>query len=126
MPAAAVFDECICLFWPPGVALIGANAGMALEHLIDHRPCGFHGILARKQTSVPLHGVSEQALVWGVFAGLLFQQIELSLFSNKFLACELDAGGEPDFCVRRKPEAKIIALAWGCCRVREKILWRRL
>jgi hypothetical protein len=48
MPTAVCRNQCIGLFRPPGSALVRQSSRMMFEHLFDHRPRGFHRVLAGK------------------------------------------------------------------------------
>ena len=65
-----------------------------------HGPRRFDGVFTGKQRVVTVHRVGQQALVGRLLAGLLFEQRELALVADEFLAGPLDAGGERDRRVR--------------------------
>jgi hypothetical protein len=45
---------------------------MVLEHSIHRCPRSFHGILARKESAIALHGVAQEPFVGRLFSGLFF------------------------------------------------------
>ena len=81
------------------------------KNWIDHRPRGLNRVFARKERSIADHGVAQKPLVGRLLSRLIFEEIELALFPDEILSCELDASREGNGRTGREPEAQVVGRA---------------
>jgi hypothetical protein len=62
------------------------------EDVIDYSPGCIHRVFACKEAPIPNHGVVKEPLVRRFTPEVLFDQAELALIADKFLARKLDPG----------------------------------
>jgi len=108
VPASVRCDERVSLFRTPAARLVAKRAGVGIKDWIDHRPGGLNRVLAGEECAIAGHGVTQQPLAGCFLPRLFFQQVELALVADELLAGALDARGQGDGGVGRKPEAQVI------------------
>ena len=62
-----------------------------LKDWVNHRPGGFHRVLASEECSIAGQGVAQQPLVRRFLARLFLEEVELALLPDELLPGDFDA-----------------------------------